>query len=63
MAEHNLSTLLPWTCPACSLAIRHALNESAPLPNIVYRCHICRLELVLDAVTNKLVMAPFLERT
>jgi len=63
MAEHSLCSPLPWTCPACSLAIRHAENEPAPRPNIAYRCDICRLELILDKTTNKLVLAPFPERT
>ena len=39
---------MPWTCPACSLAIRHAERESAPRPGVIYRCHICRFELILD---------------
>jgi hypothetical protein len=54
---------MPWTCPACSLAIRHAEHETAPRPGVVYRCHICRLELVFDVVTNRLVLAPMRERT
>ena len=24
-----------------------------------YRCHICRLELVMDAATNQLIVPPF----
>jgi hypothetical protein len=28
------------------------------MPNRVYRCHVCRLELVLDDDTHKLVVAP-----
>jgi hypothetical protein len=54
---------MPWTCPACSLAIKHAEHESAPQKGIVYRCHICRLELVLNPETEKLVLAPIREAT
>jgi len=54
---------MPWTCPACSLAIRHSDHDTAPRPGIVYRCHICRLELVLDPNTKKLVLAPLREGT
>ena len=47
---------MPWTCPACSLAIRHNEAEPTPRPGVVYRCHICRLELALDPDTGKLAM-------
>src|SRR6187200_1768979 len=56
------STVMPWTCPACSLAIRHTEQDDRPRPNVVYRCHICRLELILDPSSNKLVLAPMRER-
>jgi hypothetical protein len=49
---------MPWTCPACSLAIHHSETEASPRPGTVYRCHICRLELMLDTRTGKLVMIP-----
>ena len=53
---------MPWTCPACSLAIHHSDSEPSPRPGVVYRCHICRLELILDPHTNKLVLAPIRDR-
>ena len=53
---------MPWTCPACSLAIKHADQDANPRPGVVYRCHICRLELILDPSSNKLVLAPLRER-
>jgi hypothetical protein len=28
------------------------------MPRRVYRCHICRLELILDEITGKLTVAP-----
>ena len=48
---------MPWTCPACSIQIEH--ERDRPLPKKVYRCHICRLELVLDDRTDTLVVVPF----
>jgi hypothetical protein len=47
---------MPWKCPACQTQIRH--DGDLPMPNRVYRCHVCRLELVLDDDTHKLVVAP-----
>lgn len=47
---------MPWTCPACRMTIQH--REDVPRPNVVYRCHICRLELVNDPVTGKMTIAP-----
>jgi hypothetical protein len=49
---------MPWRCPACHLPIRHNEVEERPRFDARYRCHICRLELVVDPVTNKLVVAP-----
>jgi hypothetical protein len=53
---------MPWTCPACSLAIRHGESEPAPRPGVVYRCHVCRLELILDTQSNKLVLVSTRDR-
>ncbi len=47
---------MPWKCPACQIQIRH--DGVGPEPNRIYRCHICRLELVLDEKTGKLTVAP-----
>ena len=49
---------MPWRCPACSEQIRHAENEEQPRPGVTYRCHICRLELMLDTATARLTVAP-----
>jgi hypothetical protein len=49
---------MPWTCPACQLQIRHSDLEPLPRPGAVYRCHVCRLELVVDRTTQKLTAAP-----
>jgi hypothetical protein len=47
---------MPWTCPACQTAIRHEGDQ--PHPHRIYRCHVCRLELVVDQRTSKLTVAP-----
>lgn len=47
---------MPWKCPACQTRINP--DSDRPLPNRVYRCHVCRLELVLDANEQKLTVAP-----
>jgi hypothetical protein len=45
-----------WTCPACGIPIRHSEVEERPRPKTVYRCYACRMELVLDEQTDKLVL-------
>jgi len=52
---------MPWRCPACSTPIRPtllALGQDRPQPSVIYRCNVCRLELVLDEQTNKMTVAP-----
>jgi len=49
---------MPWKCPACHSAIIHSEVEDVPRFGTFYRCHICRLELVLDPTTNHLTVAP-----
>ena len=49
---------MPWRCPACHLPIHHNELEPKPRTGAVYRCHICRLELMLDAATDRLAVAP-----
>jgi len=49
---------MPWRCPACNLPIRHSDIEHEPRPGATYRCHICRLELIVDAETHRLTVAP-----
>ena len=50
---------MPWRCPACHTAILHSEVELTPRANALYRCHVCRLELVLDASGERLTVAPF----
>jgi len=49
---------MPWTCPACRLPISHSETEALPRRGITYRCHVCRLELVLRPPDGPLVLAP-----
>jgi hypothetical protein len=49
---------MPWRCPACHTQIRHSELELKPRAGERYRCHICRLELVLDPATDKLTVTP-----
>jgi len=49
---------MPWRCPACHLQIRHSPIDERPRKGQRYRCHVCRLELVIDTVTNKLTVPP-----
>jgi hypothetical protein len=48
--------VMPWKCPACQTSIRR--DTDLPRVGVVYRCHICRLELVFDPKTQQLVLAP-----
>jgi hypothetical protein len=54
----RLRSALPWTCPACQNAIRLAAAEPMPRRGITYRCHICRLELVIDLEATRMTLAP-----
>jgi hypothetical protein len=47
-----------WICPACGQFIGHN-QEDVPSTGVVYRCHICRLELVFDQVKQRLVLVSF----
>jgi len=47
---------MPWKCPACETAMRH--DGVAPESNRLYRCHVCRLELMLDEATNRMQVPP-----
>jgi hypothetical protein len=53
-----LVLFMPWRCPACQEQIRHSETEAKPRIGSRYRCHICRLELMFDPMTDKLTVAP-----
>jgi hypothetical protein len=51
---------LRWKCPACSTPIRQQLavaGGKTPRPDMVYRCAVCREELILDPQTDQLMPA------
>jgi DNA-directed RNA polymerase subunit RPC12/RpoP len=50
---------MSWQCPACSSRIAQKTEDDAlPRPGVVYRCHVCRLELIYDLFLKKLELAP-----
>jgi hypothetical protein len=53
---HNIRATVPWRCPACLLDIRHNELEAMPRAGVRYRCHVCRLELVIDPKTGGLTV-------
>jgi rubredoxin len=54
---------MPWKCPACQTIIEHDTSVQLHRPGTIYRCHVCRLELVIDPATDRLVLAPMPEQT
>jgi len=54
---------MPWRCPACETQIRPTEPEATPRPGVVYRCHVCRLELVVDDQTQKLTVPPLFDES
>ena len=49
---------MPLQCPACSTEIQKAAAELLPIPGAVYRCAVCRLELVLNRYGDEMIIAP-----
>jgi hypothetical protein len=47
---------MSWKCPACQTQIRDEGDQ--PTAKRVYRCHVCRWELVLDEASNDMTVAP-----
>lgn len=45
-----------WICPACQERIEHHPHEEAPRVGVVYRCHVCRLELTPNPDTGRLAL-------
>jgi hypothetical protein len=48
---------MPWRCPACRTVIEHKDAEERPRLDVLYRCHLCRLDLTLDALSGRLTEA------
>jgi len=49
---------MPWRCPACQTEVRHDSVSGPPRTGEKYRCHVCRLDLLFDSVTNHMVVGP-----
>ena len=52
---------MPLKCPACGTPIRHQLianRDATPLPGRIYRCAVCRLDLILKGDGTKMILAP-----
>jgi hypothetical protein len=47
---------MPWTCPACGDRIQHSDGEEVPTEGALYRCYVCRLELIVDPQRKKLIV-------
>jgi rubredoxin len=47
---------MPWTCPVCTLRLQH--TTEIPQTGQVYRCPICKLNLVFDPVKGKMRPVP-----
>jgi len=61
----TIFAVVPWKCPACSTFIRRELKAAGhetPQPGHIYRCSICRLELVLSNDGMKMIVAPLDEQ-
>jgi len=54
-----LKIMMSWRCPACATTVQHSAND--PRLGVVYRCYICRLDLVTDPETGKMRLAPLTE--
>jgi len=53
---------MPWKCPACGTNVKSDADGDKPRVGVVYRCHVCRLELTVDVKNGVLVLVP-LDRT
>ena len=50
-------------CPACSSEIQKHGYELLLMPGIIYRCPVCRLELLLDRDGYEMQLAPLARDT
>jgi hypothetical protein len=47
---------MPWTCPACRTQVQHSTER--PRPDRIYRCPVCRLQMIFDSATQKMQVLP-----
>lgn len=48
-------------CPACQSHIQLSTGEPHPRPRAVYRCHVCRLELLWNVLDQRFDVAPMIQ--
>jgi hypothetical protein len=41
--------------------VAHSEADAQPRRGVIYRCHVCRLELILDTSGERLTVAPMLD--
>jgi len=49
---------MAWRCPACSGIIHHDESAEQPSARDRYRCQICRIELLFDVKSQRLILRP-----
>lgn len=49
---------MPWTCPSCREQLRHDRKYAKPHFGVIYRCYVCRLNLVFNPKEQRLVASP-----
>ena len=50
---------MTWRCPACLTPVQHSRpDDELARAGVVYRCHVCHLELEVDPDTRKIRIAP-----
>jgi|RhiMethySRZTD1v2_1073278.scaffolds.fasta_scaffold1019001_2 rubredoxin len=52
---------MAWKCPACETPIEHRRADDLYTVGKIYRCAVCRLELIFDPQTGKMILAPLHE--
>jgi hypothetical protein len=50
---------MAFICPACQNRMCHSDAEASLLLGVIYRCPVCRLELIVDAEHDRMALAPF----
>ena len=47
---------MPWRCPACRTHVQHTTDD--PRSDRIYRCPVCRLQMIFDPVAKKMRPVP-----
>jgi hypothetical protein len=50
---------MSFKCPACTSVIQHGKRAKVPFASIIYRCSVCRLDLIFDPGLKQMRPAPF----